>query len=117
MSNFAPQRTTWDTGDSRWLRNALAAQTHGVTVTTASFDEDHVAEDGLVQSGTPHVDPAKGLLRNNLRIRVGEQHLVAFVIGGSPVDRRFLPFELDFEQEAALSAIPFINGTAPEEEG
>lgn len=113
MSNFAPKRTTYDTGDSRWLRNALKADTHGVTVTTASFAGADIAADGLVKSGTPHTDPDKGLLRNDLVIKAGEKHLVAFVIGGGPVDRRYLPKALTLAQETALSAIPFINGTAP----
>lgn len=115
MSNYAPKRTNYDTGDTRWLRNALAAQTHGVTVTTASFAAGDIGSDDRVKSGTAHADPAKGLLRNDLVIKAGEQHHVAFVVGGSPVDRRYLPSALTFEQESALSAIPFINGTAPEE--
>lgn len=113
MSNFAPKRTTYDTGDSRWLRNALAAESHGVTVTTASFASGHIGADGLVKSGTPHVTAAQGLLRNDLVIKTGEKHLVAFVVGGSPVDRRYLPKVLTLVQETAMTAIPFINGTVP----
>jgi hypothetical protein len=116
VSNFAPKRTTYGTGDTRWLRNALAAQTADATVTTASFANGHIASDGLVKSGTPLVAPAKGLLRNDLVIKAGEKHLVAVVVGGSPVDRRHLPHALTFDQEAALTAIPFINGTAPTED-
>lgn len=115
MSNFAPKRTTYGTGDSRWLRNALAAQTRDTTVTTTSFASGHIGADGLVKSGTPLASGGPGLLRNDLVIKADEKHLVAVVVGGSPVDRRYLPKALTFEQEAALSAIPFINGTAPTE--
>lgn len=113
MSNFAPKRTNYDTGDSRWLRDALRAEQHGVSVTTASFDAANIGTDGLVKSGTPHVD-GEGLLRNDLVIKAGEQHLVAFVHAGT-VDRRYLPVALTAAQEAGLSAIAFINGTAPTE--
>lgn len=115
MSNFAPKRTSYDTGDTRWLRNALAAQSRDATVTTSSFAADHIGSDGLVKSGTPLATGGPGLLRNDLVIKTGEKHLVAVVVGGSPVDRRYLPHALTFEQEAALTAIPFINGIAPTE--
>lgn len=113
MSNFAPKRTNYDTGDTRFLRDALAAATHGVTVTTSSFAAGHIGSDGLVKAGTPHATPSKGLLRNDLVIKAGEKHLVAFVIGGTPVDRRYLPHALTLAQETAMRAIPFINGTVP----
>lgn len=112
-SNFAPKRTSYDTGDRRWCRDLQSAQAPGVTVTTSSFASGHIDSDGLVKSGTPHATPAKGLLLNDLVIKAGEKHLVAFVVAGTPVDRRFLPHALNQAQEAALKAIPFINGTAP----
>lgn len=112
-SNFAPKRTNFDTGDRRWCRDLHAATKVGVTVTTASFASGDIAADGLVKSGTAHATPSKGLLVNDLVIKTGEKHLVAFVVGGTTVDRRFLPRALNQAQEAAMKAIPFINGTAP----
>lgn len=50
MSNFAPKRTTYDTGDTRWLRDALRAETHGVTLDGDLFTSD--AAGVLVKSGT-----------------------------------------------------------------
>lgn len=50
MSNFAPKRTTYDTGDTRWLRDALAAEKHGVTISGDLFTSD--AAGLLVKSGT-----------------------------------------------------------------
>lgn len=110
MSNFAPKRTDYDTGDSRWLRNALAASTRGASVTTASFKAADIDATGLVKSGA--VVAGKGLLRDNLVIKAGEQHLVALVDGGD-VDRRFLPAQLTIADEAGLKNVNFINGTAP----
>lgn len=112
-SNFAPKRTSYDTGDRRWCRDLHRATKVDVTVTTASFNSAHIAADGLVKSGTPHTTASKGLLVNDLVIKAGEKHLVSFVVGGTPVDRRFLPRVLNQAQEAAMKAIPFINGTAP----
>lgn len=110
MSNFAPKRTDYDTGDSRWLRNALAASTHGVSVTTASFKAADIGADGLVKSGA--IVAGEGLLRNNLVIKAGESHLVAVVDGGD-VDRRYLPAALTIADEGSLKNVNFINGTAP----
>lgn len=50
MSNFAPKRTTYDTGDTRWLRDALRAESHGVTLDGDLFTSD--AAGLLVKSGT-----------------------------------------------------------------
>lgn len=110
MSNFAPKRTTYDTGDSRWLRDALRAEQHGVTVTTDSFDAGDIDADGLVKSGS--LISGEGLLRNNLVIKAGETHLVSVVHAGT-VDRRYLPSDLALADESSLSAVAFINGTAP----
>lgn len=110
MSNFAPKRTDYDTGDSRWLRDALAASKHGVSVTTASFKAADIDANGLVKSGA--IVTGEGLLRDNLVILAGETHLVAVVDGGD-VDRRFLPAQLTIADEASLKNVNFINGTAP----
>lgn len=112
MSNFAPTRTSYDTGDTRWNRSGLKADTHGLTVTTASFNGAHIDANGLVKSGTAHTDPAQGLLLNDLVIKTGEKHLVAFV-NGAQVDRRYLPRQLNQAGEAAIKNVTFINGTAP----
>jgi len=50
VSNFAPKRTSYDTGDSRWLRDALRAETHGVTLDGSLFTSD--AAGILVKSGS-----------------------------------------------------------------
>lgn len=110
MSNFAPKRTSYDTGDRRWLRDMLKAETHGVSVTTASFKPADIAADGLVKSGAFVAD--QGLLLNDVVIKAGEEHLLSVVHAGT-VDRRFLPAQLTIADEAALPAVVFINGTAP----
>ena len=50
MSNFAPQRTSYDHGDTRWLRDALRAEQHGVTLDGDLFTSDPAGV--LVKSGT-----------------------------------------------------------------
>lgn len=57
MSNFAPKRTTYDTGDSRWLRDALRAEQHGVTLNGDLWTSDPAGV--LVKSGT-HVSELGG---------------------------------------------------------
>lgn len=110
MSNFAPKRTSYDTGDNRWLRDLLRSESHGVSVTTASFKAADIGADGLVKSGS--LIAGEGLLKDNLVIKAGETHLVAAVHGGS-VDRRYLPAALSAAEEDSLSAIAFFNGTTP----
>lgn len=110
MSNFAPKRTSYDTGDNRWIRDLIRSEAHGVTVTTASFKAGAVASDGLVKSGS--LIAGEGLLKDNLVIKAGESHLVAVVHGGT-VDRRYLPAALSAAEEDSLSAVAFINGTTP----
>lgn len=110
MSKFAPTRTTYDTGDRRWLRDMLKAETHGVSVTTASFKPADIAADGRVKSGS--FVTGEGLLLNDVVIKAGEEHLIAVVHAGT-VDRRFLPAQLTIANEDALPAVVFINGTAP----
>lgn len=50
MSNFAPKRTSYDSGDTRWLRDALRAEQHGVTLDGDLFTSDPAGV--LVKSGT-----------------------------------------------------------------
>jgi hypothetical protein len=50
VSNFAPKRTEYDGGDTRWLRDALRAEQHGVTLDGDLFTSD--AAGVLVKSGT-----------------------------------------------------------------
>lgn len=107
MSNFAPKRTSYDTGDRRWLRNMLKADTHGVTVTPATVADD---VNGLVKSGS--LVTGEGLVLDDFVIKAGEQHLIAVVHEGT-VDRRYLPTALTAAQEATLKGIVFINGTVP----
>ncbi len=47
MANYAPRRTSYDTGDRRWLADMLKAETHGVTI-----DGDIVGTPGTIKSGT-----------------------------------------------------------------
>jgi len=107
VSNFAPKRTTYDTGDRRWLRDMLKAETHGVTVTSADVADD---ADGLVKSGS--IVAGEGLVLNDFVIKAGESHLISVVHAGT-VDRRYLPTALTAAQETSLRTITFINGTVP----
>lgn len=138
MSNFAPRRTTYDTGDRRWLRDMLKAETHGVTLDGDTFPAG-TFPDGLVKSGTvvgivtasglaaPYNDAfdadavtagqqgdgresAAGHLLNDVVIKAGEKHLLAVVHAGT-VERRFLPANSghDAAAEADLTAIAYIN--------
>lgn len=107
MSNFAPKRTTYSSGDTRWLRNMLKASTRDVSVAFADVTKDAA---GLVKSGS--LVAGKGLVLNDFTIKSGETHLIAVVDGGD-VDRRFLPAQLTLAQETALKNVNFINGTTP----
>lgn len=107
MSNFAPKRTTYTSGDNRWLRNMLTASTRGVTVAFADVVKDGA---GLVKSGS--LVAGKGLVLDEYTHKTGESHLIAVVDGGD-VDRRYLPAQLTLAQETALKNINFINGTTP----
>lgn len=107
MANYAPRRTTYDTGDRRWLPDMLKAETHDLSVTPADVVDD---ADGLVRSGSLIVD--EGLVLNEFVIQTGETHHIAVVHAGT-VDRRFLPAALTIAGEASFPAIVFINGTAP----
>ena len=107
MSNFAPKRTTYASGENRWLRNMLTASTRGVTVAFADVVKD---ANGLVKSGS--LVAGKGLVLDEYTHKTGETHLIAVVNGGD-VDRRYLPAQLTLAQETALKNINFINGTVP----
>lgn len=107
MANYAPRRTTYDTGDRRWLPDLLKAETHGVTVTAADVTAD---ANGLVKSGS--LVAGQGLVLNDFVIKAGETHHIAVVHAGT-VDRRYLPAPLNQAAEASFTAIEFINGTAP----
>jgi hypothetical protein len=107
VSNYAPKRSTYDTGDRRWLPDQLKAETHGVTVAPADVADD---ANGLVKSGS--LVAGEGLVLNEFTIKAGEQHHIAVVHGGT-VDRRFLPTALTAAQETALKGVVFINGTVP----
>lgn len=108
MSNFAPKRTTYGSGDTRWCRDLLAATTRGISAVYAD-----VVKDGndLVKSGS--LVAGKGLVLNEYTHKTGEKHLIAIVTGGTDVDRRYLPAQLTLAQETALKNINFVNGTTP----
>lgn len=57
MSNFAPERTEYGNDDTRWLRDALRADQHGVTVNGSLFTSDPAGT--LLPSGT-HVSELGG---------------------------------------------------------
>ncbi|WP_440902553.1 hypothetical protein [Actinosynnema sp.] len=107
MSNFAPKRSTYATGDRRWLRDPLKAGTVGVSVAPADVADD---ANGFVKSGS--LVTGKGLVLDDFTIKTGEKHLIAVVNRGT-VDRRYMPTALNQAQEAALKGITFVNGTAP----
>lgn len=122
MSNFAPERTSYDTGDRRWARNFLALDTHDITLDGSKFPAGTVVKSGthigrLTSSkmGAPYNGSATdgtqksvGLLVNDFVVKPGK-HLVAVASGGGPVDRRYLPAGHTAAAEANLPAINFIN--------
>jgi hypothetical protein len=109
VSNFAPKRTSYDTGDRRWLRDPIKSERHGVSVVAADVVADGT---GLVKSGS--IVTGEGLVLDNFVIKAGETHLISVVHAGT-VDRRYLPAALTAAQETALSqnGISFINGNVP----
>jgi hypothetical protein len=112
VSKFAPTRTSYDTGDSRWNRDGVRARAHGVTITAASaFKSGSVdGTTGLVKSGSLVI--GQGLLKSDVVYKTGEKHLLS-VIHETTVDRRFLPVALTAAEEASLKGVTFINGTVP----
>ena len=57
MSNFAPERTQYGTDDTRWLRDALRAETHGVTIHGSLFTADPA---GVVLPSGTHISALGG---------------------------------------------------------
>ena len=120
-SSYAPQRTTYDTGDRRWLPDLLAAETHGVSLNGDLFSA------GVVKSGTdigivtatklagPY-DPAAtdgrqkadGHLLNDQKVEAGGRYHVAAVHAGT-VKRDLLPAGSghDAAAEADLTTIAY----------
>lgn len=110
MSNFAPKRTTYDTGDSRWLRDALRAEQHGVTLDGDLWTSDPAGV--LVKSGT-HVSelggPYNATTEEVQTITEGGSGLTSFTLtfGGDTTD------DIDAaataaEVQAALEALDSI---------
>ncbi|WP_232676688.1 hypothetical protein [Nocardioides sp. R-C-SC26] len=57
MSNFAPERTEYGNDDTRWLRDALRAGTHGITIDGSLFTSNPAGV--LIPSGT-HISELGG---------------------------------------------------------
>ncbi|MEL4357042.1 MULTISPECIES: head decoration protein [unclassified Luteococcus] len=122
MSNFAPERTNYTSGDRRWARNFLALDTNGVTLDGAKFTAGQTIPSGTHigritatklyakydPAATDGTEKSVGLLVNDWVAAPGK-HLVAVASGGGPVDRRYLPAGHDAAAEADLTAINFIN--------
>lgn len=125
MANYAPIRTTYDTGDRRWLPDLLKSETHGVTLAGALFA-------GTIKSGThigvvtsagatqgqaaPYATAAVnglgvsvGHLLDDVEIKAGELHHVAVVHAGT-VKTALLPMDSghDAAAEADLTTIAYI---------
>jgi hypothetical protein len=136
VANYAPQRTTYDTGDRRWLPDMLKAETHGVTL-----DADRCLAkwaDGLIPSGAvlaedatsglavPYnpaydsdaatagaqpngADVATGLLLNDAKVAAGQRIHTAVVHAGTvKVDRLPATSGLDAGARADLTTIAWI---------
>ena len=122
MSNYAPKRTSYDTGDRRWLVDLLKAETHGVTI------DGTLAGAGTIKSGTViavrtsdkfagkyatggtgGLDVADGHLLNDLVVEAGQQYHVAVVHAGT-VKRSLLPTGhlLDTAAENDLTTIAYL---------
>lgn len=128
MANYAPRRTTYDTGDRRWLPDMLKAETHGVTLDGSLFGDAARFPGGLVKSGT-HIgkvtatklsgpygnaltdgrETSEGLLLNDVVVKAGERHHVAVVHAGT-VKTAMLPASSghDAAADADLTTIAFI---------
>jgi len=122
VANYAPRRTSFDTGDRRWLPDHLKAETHGVTLSGSAFTA------GLVKSGTvlgkitatgllgPYSNAATdgrqtavGHLLNDVEVAAGERHHVAVVHAGT-VKESLLPTGsgLDAAAKAELTAVVYV---------
>ena len=121
MTKYAPTRTTYDTGDRRWLPDMLSAETVGVTLDAAlgtGFYKSgtHIGIAAATKRGGRYSNAATdgrqasvGLLLNDTQVNAGELHHVAVVRAGV-VDRRFLPADSghDAAAEADLTTIAFV---------
>lgn len=122
MANYAPRRTTYDTGDRRWLPDMLKAETHGVTLNGDLFTA------GLIKSGThvgrvtagglggPYNNAATdgrqtsdGHLLNDVVVTAGGRYHVALVHAGT-VKTSLLPTGSghDAAADADLTTIAYI---------
>lgn len=122
MTSYAPRRTTYDTGDRRWLPDMLKAETHGVTLNGDLFAA------GLIKSGThigdvtatglsgPYtpaaangLETSAGLLLNDVEVAAGGRYHVALVHAGT-VKTSLLPAGSghDAAAKADLTTIAFI---------
>lgn len=81
MSNFAPERTEYGNDDTRWLRDALRAEQHGVTIDGTLFTSD--AGGVLIPSGT-HISelggPYNGTTEEVQTLTEGGSGLTSFTI-------------------------------------
>lgn len=122
MSNFAAQTNSYEHDNRKWARSMLDLETIDVTL-----DGSKWTAGTLVPSGTPigrvtasklcapyqptwsdGTNKAIGLLLNDWVAAPG-RHLVAAVVSGGPVDRRYLPSTVTSEAQADLPAIGFVN--------
>lgn len=122
MTNFAPTRTTYDTGDRRWARDFLALRTYDITLNGDLFTPGttiksgtHIGRVTATKLGAPYTPGASngteksvGLLVNDFVVKPG-RHLVAIANGGGPVDRRYLPAGNTPTAEGHIPAVSFIN--------
>jgi hypothetical protein len=136
VANYAPLRTTYDTGDRRWLPDMLKAETHGVTLDPArilaKWADGNVpsgavlAEDATSGLAVPYdpaydsdpvtagtqpngADVATGLLLNDVKVTAGQRHHVAVVHAGTVrVDKLPATSGLDAGARADLTTIAFL---------
>ncbi len=121
MTNYAPKRTTYDTGDRRWLPDMLSAETISATLDGAlgtGFYKSgtHIGLSTATKRGGRYAPAATdgrqtsvGLLLDDVQVNAGELHHVALVRAGV-VDRRFLPADSghDAAAEADLTTIAVV---------
>lgn len=113
MSNFAPKRTSYDTGDTRWLRDALRAESHGITLDGDLFTSDPAGI--LVKSGT-HIGktasgggPYDGTTEEVQTLTEGGSGLTSFTITFSGQTTASLDDDATADQvQSALEALSTI---------
>jgi len=122
MSNFAAQNKSYDFDDRRWARSLLDLETIDVTLDGSKFTAGTVIPSGTPvgritatkmcaaysASASDGTNKAVGLLLNDWVAAPGK-HLVAAVVSGGPVDRRYLPSTVTATVEGHLTAIGFVN--------